>query len=131
MIERYADHAANERTYLAWIRTAISIMIFGFFIERVDLFLAISINPATGELFGTSTLVEIIGLIVFFTGSLITLLSTVRFFRYKKNIMSEECILYDVKNSNIFLSSIIVFISFILLFYMVYEFEIDVHLGLR
>jgi putative membrane protein len=26
MINRYSDHAANERTFLAWVRTAIAVM---------------------------------------------------------------------------------------------------------
>jgi inner membrane protein YidH len=39
MIRRYSDHAANERTFLAWVRTAIALMAFGFVIERFDLFL--------------------------------------------------------------------------------------------
>jgi inner membrane protein YidH len=39
MIKRYSDHAANERTFLAWVRTAIAMMAFGFVIERFDLFL--------------------------------------------------------------------------------------------
>jgi putative membrane protein len=26
MIKRYSDHAANERTFLAWVRTAIAVM---------------------------------------------------------------------------------------------------------
>ncbi len=39
MIKRYNDHAANERTFLAWVRTAIAVMAFGFLIERFDLFL--------------------------------------------------------------------------------------------
>jgi len=39
MIRRYSDHAANERTFLAWVRTAIAVMAFGFVIERFDLFL--------------------------------------------------------------------------------------------
>jgi putative membrane protein len=39
MVKRYNDHAANERTFLAWVRTAIAIMAFGFVIERFDLFL--------------------------------------------------------------------------------------------
>ena len=30
MIERYSDHAANERTFLAWVRTAIAIVALGF-----------------------------------------------------------------------------------------------------
>ena len=42
MIERYSDHAANERTFLAWVRTAIAIMAFGFVVEKFDLFLRIA-----------------------------------------------------------------------------------------
>jgi len=30
MIRNYSDHAANERTFLAWVRTAIAVMAFGF-----------------------------------------------------------------------------------------------------
>ncbi len=29
-----ADHLANERTFLAWIRTSISIIVFGFVVAR-------------------------------------------------------------------------------------------------
>jgi putative membrane protein len=42
MIKRYSDHAANERTFLAWVRTAIAVMAFGFVIERFDLFVQIA-----------------------------------------------------------------------------------------
>jgi putative membrane protein len=42
MIKRYSDHAANERTFLAWVRTAIAVMAFGFIIERFDLFLKVA-----------------------------------------------------------------------------------------
>ena len=41
MIKQYGDHAANERTFLAWVRTAIAVMAFGFVIERFDLFLQV------------------------------------------------------------------------------------------
>jgi putative membrane protein len=34
MIERYSDHAANGRTFLAWVRTAIAIMAFGFLVQK-------------------------------------------------------------------------------------------------
>jgi putative membrane protein len=37
MIPRFSDHAANERTYLAWVRTAIAVMAFGFLLERSDI----------------------------------------------------------------------------------------------
>ncbi|HSN18512.1 MAG TPA: DUF202 domain-containing protein [Gammaproteobacteria bacterium] len=39
MIGNFRDHAANERTYLAWIRTAVALMGFGFVIEKFNLFL--------------------------------------------------------------------------------------------
>jgi putative membrane protein len=31
------DHLANERTYLAWIRTSIGIMAFGFVVEKFSI----------------------------------------------------------------------------------------------
>ncbi|HYB08888.1 MAG TPA: DUF202 domain-containing protein [Alphaproteobacteria bacterium] len=42
MIKNFNDHAANERTFLAWVRTAIAVMAFGFLVERFDLFLQIA-----------------------------------------------------------------------------------------
>ena len=33
------DHMANERTFLAWIRTIIAIMAFGFVVEKFSLFI--------------------------------------------------------------------------------------------
>ena len=48
MIKRYSDHAANERTFLAWVRTAIAVMAFGFVIERFDLFLKV-VAPQTAQ----------------------------------------------------------------------------------
>ncbi len=40
MIKNYTAHSANERTYLAWVRTAIAIMAFGFLVEKFDIFLS-------------------------------------------------------------------------------------------
>lgn len=39
MIPAYSDHAANERTFLAWVRTGIAIMSFGIVMEKFDLFI--------------------------------------------------------------------------------------------
>ena len=38
MISGYRDHAANERTFLAWVRTGIAVIAFGFVIEKFNLF---------------------------------------------------------------------------------------------
>ena len=45
------DHLANERTYLAWIRTSIGIMAFGFVVERFALFM-----KQMSVILGTTTL---------------------------------------------------------------------------
>ena len=42
MIDRYRDHAANERTMLAWVRTALAIIGFGVVVEKLNLFLRLS-----------------------------------------------------------------------------------------
>lgn len=39
MIRDYANHAANERTFLAWVRTGIAVIALGFVIEKFNLFL--------------------------------------------------------------------------------------------
>src|ERR1700730_1942734 len=38
MIPGYSDHAANERTLLAWVRTGIAVIAFGFVVEKFNLF---------------------------------------------------------------------------------------------
>ncbi|MDQ6660415.1 MAG: DUF202 domain-containing protein [Chloroflexota bacterium] len=37
--QKVTDHLANERTFLAWIRTGLSIIAFGFVVERFGLLL--------------------------------------------------------------------------------------------
>jgi putative membrane protein len=36
MIANYTDHAANERTFLAWIRTGLAVVAFGFFLVKLN-----------------------------------------------------------------------------------------------
>ncbi|MGH6749848.1 MAG: YidH family protein [Methyloceanibacter sp.] len=44
MIRDYSDHAANERTFLAWLRTGIAVIAFGFVIEKFNLFALTLLN---------------------------------------------------------------------------------------
>jgi putative membrane protein len=39
MIQSFSDHAANERTFLAWVRTGIAVIALGFVIEKFNLFM--------------------------------------------------------------------------------------------
>lgn len=35
MINRFQEHAANERTFLSWVRTAVAVAGFGLLIEKL------------------------------------------------------------------------------------------------
>ena len=72
MIGGYSDHAANERTFLAWVRTGIAVIAFGFVIEKFNLFL---LTVAAGRIGRYEGLVLILG------GVGIVILATVRFMR--------------------------------------------------
>ena len=38
MIANYTNHAANERTFLAWIRTGLAVAAFGFLLIKLNFF---------------------------------------------------------------------------------------------
>jgi putative membrane protein len=38
VIRSYSDHASNERTFLAWVRTGIAVVAFGLVIKKLNLF---------------------------------------------------------------------------------------------
>jgi len=122
MIKRYTDHSANERTYLAWIRTSIAIMAFGFLIEKFDLFVSY-LGEKTGdkEHLHSSLSAEIAGIGLFLVGVIIVLTATLRFFTYKKAIDSDEFIPYNVKKTNILLSILIIILALFLLVYMAHK----------
>ena len=49
MIRGYSDHAANERTFLAWLRTSIAVIAFGFVVEKLNLFALTMSNASLDE----------------------------------------------------------------------------------
>lgn len=123
MIKRYTDHAANERTYLAWIRTSVAIMAFGFIIEKFELYVSyIGKTSDNKGHFQPSLSAEMVSLGLFLVGVLIIITATVRFFAHKKFIESEELIPYGVKKTNILLSSLMILLALFLFFYMAYQF---------
>ncbi|MEA3433644.1 MAG: DUF202 domain-containing protein, partial [Campylobacterota bacterium] len=119
MIKNYSDHAANERTYLAWVRTSIAIMAFGFLIERFEIFIVYVGKVIEDEQhFQSSFSAELVGLGLFLVGLLIMVTATWRFFMHKEAIELDETISYNVKRTNILLSALIILIAVFLLFYM-------------
>ncbi len=75
---RVRDHLANERTYLAWMRTAISLMGFGVVIVRLRFFKPpITTTPGNGWK---------LGLIFSLVGLATVLLSTSHYFAVSHDI---------------------------------------------
>lgn len=94
MIRRFTDHAANERTFLAWVRTAIAVMAFGFLIERFDLFLAFAASEAASRSLTLrgQTFANAAGLATIFLGVAMIAVAAIRFFRVAKDIESDELV---------------------------------------
>src|SRR5919202_1124366 len=94
MIIKFRDHAANERTYLAWVRTAIGVMGFGFVIERFSLFIErfealYRTPPAAGYTVGWHA-GSMTGLILIVMGLGVIAVATVRFIRISRQIETEQ-----------------------------------------
>ena len=92
MIERYTDHAANERTFLAWVRTSIAIMAFGFLVEKFDLFLEFASKSLAARLpsVGGQLVGNIAGLLLIALGGAIMVLAIIRFRHTALDIDSAE-----------------------------------------
>jgi putative membrane protein len=91
MIKRYSDHAANERTFLAWVRTAIAVMAFGFVIERFDLFLQVAAPQLAQRQLSAhgQMLANLAGLAFIGIGVAIVVIASLRFMRTSKEIESD------------------------------------------
>ena len=74
MIDKFQDHASNERTYLSWIRTAIAIAVFGILIEKL---------PSTPS--NTWTGLSLVAL-----SATLVLLASVRFLIIRKQIAADR-----------------------------------------
>lgn len=87
-IERSREHLANERTFLAWIRTSIALMGFGFVIVKFSLFLkqlSLLLGPSNFPTKGHSA---IIGVIMVAIGVLISVLAFVKYLKNFKQLQN-------------------------------------------
>jgi putative membrane protein len=120
MINRYSDHAANERTFLAWVRTAIAVMAFGFVIEKFDLFLRyaapqaaqLQIAPHGGALANAAGLAFIV------LGIVMIGLAAVRFVKTTKAIESVENVPSPGETLDLTLAALIGLLGVAMLLYL-------------
>jgi putative membrane protein len=119
MIQKFNDHAANERTFLAWIRTAITIMAFGFLVEKFELYIS-SLNNG-GSFASKKTTVfsaEIVGLSLVLVGVLVILAATIRFYTFKRSIEADQPLPFSRTDTNLVLSILLILLGLFLIVFM-------------
>jgi putative membrane protein len=120
MITNFRDHAANERTFLAWVRTAITVIIFGFFVERFDLLLRFSVPAGkTGSEFVRSGFAHLAGLVLIVLGIAMIPVAAVRFVRTSKEIDAAESHQGTGSRVDLALAALLVLLAAGLLLYLV------------
>jgi putative membrane protein len=116
--QNISDHLANERTFLAWIRTGVGIMAFGFVVVKFSLFI-----KQLSAILGKEVIVHqkghsaAAGIILVALGSLTTILSYVRYNQTEKKLTSG---VYQQSSLLIGMMTILIFaISLFLIYYLV------------
>jgi putative membrane protein len=97
MIRGYGDHAANERTFLAWVRTGVAVIAFGFVVEKFNLFvlaMASASSPDAGHRLQLERLSGPLGrydgLVLILIGLALIIVAAARFMRTGRMIDDQE-----------------------------------------
>jgi len=99
MINRYTDLAANERTYLAWMRTALALIAFGFLLERFNLLVRYFAKSMVQEKIASIPPIgRDEGIVLAILGLVIMVISSIRFTITTKKIRSESPEIYSFKS---------------------------------
>lgn len=122
MIERYSDHAANERTFLAWVRTAIAIMAFGFLVQKFDLFLRIASASLTARSLPERSQIvgDIAGLLLIVLGGAMMALAALRFRKTTLDIDAKDVRLGPGMQLDVILATLLFLLGTILFVYLSY-----------
>ncbi len=113
------DHLANERTLLAWIRTSIGIMAFGFVVVKFSLFvkqisLLLGKNTSIPIQHGYSSL---IGIFLVAVGAIVLVLSYVKYKKTEKQLINDS-----FQSTSILILSLtitVLIISILLILYLI------------
>ncbi|HEY5289912.1 MAG TPA: DUF202 domain-containing protein [Caulobacteraceae bacterium] len=122
MIRNYADHAANERTFLAWVRTAIAVMAFGFLVERFDIFLRMARATLGVTLHAASRgFAEAAGLALMVLGLAIVVVASVRFIQTSREIDDPRSVAGPGAKVDLALAALLFLLGCALLAYLVFS----------
>ncbi|HEY1020840.1 MAG TPA: DUF202 domain-containing protein [Flavisolibacter sp.] len=112
-----ADYLANERTFLAWIRTSIALMGFGFVIVKFAVFLRQAALMTNRQLIlpenRTSALT---GIVMVILGALMAVLAYVRYRNIEKQLSQNAY--FPSKWLSVLVTAVIVIGSILLILYL-------------
>jgi putative membrane protein len=111
-----SDHLANERTFLAWIRTSVALMGFGFVVVKFSLFVKQLSIVLAGKVLPTKGFSATIGIALVAIGALIALLAFLRYRHIEKQLLNKKY--YPSFLLSLLLTIAIVLISILLLWYL-------------
>lgn len=105
------SHMANERTFLAWARTSISLLAFGFVIERFEIFLKhlVQLTGASAKGLSSEHIVYL-SLFSFFLAGFTILFSGLRFVAVRRHINSGEAVFSVVPDVLVIISVVVIII---------------------
>lgn len=111
------DHLANERTFLAWIRTSIAIMGFGFVVVKFSLFVKqLSFVITDKKLMPGSGFSSTIGITLVGIGGAMAILAYWRYRHIEKQLLRKAY--YPSFFLSLLLTVSIILISVLLLWYL-------------
>ncbi len=110
-----SDHLANERTFLAWIRTSIGIMVFGFVVVKFSLFVKqISMILGKENLIQSKGYSGILGIALVVVGTLTAVLSYARYQQTERQLndghYKHSSLLITLLTAFIFLVSVLLIV---------------------
>jgi putative membrane protein len=104
-----SDHLANERTFLAWIRTSIGIMAFGFVVVKFSLFVKqISLLLGKQVVIHQQGYSAIVGIVLVAVGTVTAGASYLRYKNIEKQLNEAR-----YKNSSLLITILVAFIFLI------------------
>lgn len=116
------DYLANERTFLAWVRTSIGIMAFGFVVVKFSLFvkqlsLMIDTKETTAVPAGQGLHSSVIGIVLVVLGMFVMILSYIRYRLTNKQLDDN-----NYQHSTLYISlltAVLFLISVLLVYYLI------------
>ena len=110
------DHLANERTFLAWMRTSIAMMGFGFVVVKFTISIKQLSLVLDGRLPPNKGYSAIIGILLVGLGAVMALLAYLRYHHIERQLLSNSY--FPSKTLSLLLTVAMILVSILLVLYL-------------